>query len=292
MRYTRRQFVALSAVGCVSPWTVSAHAQSSGASPAFGLPYAEVAQWAESGSNTACVSGDGVTLCMSEIGIHWLLPAEEARSPVFRMTLENVNDESPDKLQENALKIAPSDAMLVSSERREDGTTYTLYSSEWLASLYSNNPSLWGKQNQGTFALIVQRAFDGDSTPRAILSLPIADCSVQDVEFQTKAGNREGYVIRAYIDATASIEGKLIAMERALYETQNKNDTSVFGVLFAYAQGSDINSVADVGRASVSTDGKGFDGESRFLIEDDREGVLQAELVSDAATPTLYRLPK
>jgi len=97
-------------------------------------------------------------------------------------------------------------------------------------------------------------------------------------------------------DSTASVESKLIAMERALYEGFARSSGHAFGVAFADSYGNPevASGIAGVGRAAASIDGKGFSGDEdrSFLIQLDEDATVQAAVATGAFEERVYELAK
>ena len=262
----------------------------------FGLTFGD---YKESENEPDCNEGEHHIFCAVQLeddGPHYFtqMLSLEDDQPILRMSIEGLGGTSVEDAHMHALHFAPQDAELVDEETWSDGTIYETYSSEWLADAFPDNPGLWAGEEPGTFALVIQQKLGKDEIARSILTLPMASYSEEAFRTLPRPNGRTQCQSRVYMDAGPSAEGRLIALERILYEAMDQNLECVVGLAYAYTEGSDLGEFPNVGKAAVSLDGDGIDGDGLFPMKDDDSEELQAALTKspDSFEETVYVLAK
>jgi hypothetical protein len=139
----RRQFL-MGASSLAALTVMRAHAQERAVpvSTVFGRTYIDFLDVGDL-DGISCDAGDHATSCASDLGTSLrLLPMPASETPIFRVSLEQVGGQSVESIQHRALRLAPNDSITVSSETWADGSVYSLFTSQWLADQYPDNPGL------------------------------------------------------------------------------------------------------------------------------------------------------
>ena len=279
-----RSVVAGSTLGAMSSrfFLPSITSAKSASSSAFGIPYSTFSESLLKSHDGLCTPDDYDISCIDGKSSYRLLTTTSDDQPIFRISLEGMSDKDPDDVRPKALALGPSDAEKVPSDAWEDGSIYELYTSPWLASQFTDDASRWAGNDPGTFALVLQHKFGQNKMARAILSLPMSQTLITDSDHQVKGGNRAGTFYYVTVDTNSSLEGRVLSIERTLYNNKAKNKDDKWSCVFAYSPDANIGvDPANVGRGAASTDGKGWDGEGTFLIMDDKDGTAQISVVTD-----------
>ncbi len=200
---------------------------------------------------------------------------------------------SLDVSEQLARLYLPTDAELTETGSAPNGNAVQFWESDWLAGQLGDDDAIWGAYEPGTvYVQYVPNDADepgSDDIAYVEISVPPAEYDIVETETMEAPNGRTRFLMYAVMNPEASYVARYTALEEIIrlgYQDQPEATVIIVG---AMSPGSEVGEGADVGRAAVSRDGKGFDPEEDRLPITDDDGQIQIAVSSETfADETVY----